>query len=94
MKDTTDIDNQIKELESKIQELKAEKKRLSLMPENQRLAEAIHSKQCHWNHTDGCGWYYEKWDSPSYSKNEYLKKANAMLAEMSFEQAMKVIKFL
>lgn len=94
MKDTSNIDDQIKELETKIQELKTEKKRLALMPENQRLAEAIHSKQCHFAHEDQCGWYYEKWDSPSYSKNEYLKKANAMLAEMSFEQAMKVIKFL
>lgn len=25
----------------------------------QRAAIYLHERECHWNHTDGCGWYYE-----------------------------------
>lgn len=94
MKNLIDIDREIEELEQKIQVLKTEKARLQNMPDNQRLAEALHSVQCHWNHTDGCGWFYESWDDPGYSRKEYLRKADAMLNEMSIEHAMKVIKFM
>lgn len=88
------IDNEIEELEQKIQELKAEKARFQNMSDNQILAEALHSAQCHWNHTDGCGWYYESWENPGYSKKEYLEKANNMLSEIPFEQAMRIVKFM
>lgn len=92
--DTENIDKQIEELEAKIQVLKLEKEKLIKMPKNYRLAEAIHSKQCRWNHEDGCGWFYENWENPGRSRQPYVEKANAMLREMSFEQAMSVIKFL
>lgn len=91
---TTAIDEKIEALKKQIAEIEEEKVRLELMPKNQRLAEAIHGKQCRWNHTDGCGWYYESWEKGGHSRNSYLEKANKMLAEMSFEQAMTVIKFM
>lgn len=89
-----DFDKEIQELERKIEELKLEKKRVQGIPQNQRLAEALHSKQCHFAHEDQCGWFYESWDNVGYSRKSYLDKANKMLAEMNFEQAMKVIKWL
>jgi hypothetical protein len=52
----------------------------------------IHSKQSHWNHTDGCGYFYESWKNPGYSRLEYLKKANTMLGVVDFETAFKVLK--
>lgn len=92
--DTIEIDNEIKELQNQIAKLEAKKKELEGMAKNHRLAEAIHSKQCHAAHEDQCGWYYENWSKPGYSRKAYLEKADAMLREMTFEQAMKVIKFL
>ena len=38
----------------------------------QELAEAFHSTLCRWNHVDGCGWFYESWNDPGYSRNKYL----------------------
>lgn len=89
-----EIDNEIRELQNQIAKLEARKKELESMPNNHRLAEAIHSKQCHWNHEDGCGWFYENWSKPGHAREKYLGKADAMLREMSFEQAMNVIKLL
>lgn len=52
------------------------------------IAEFIHSMQCRYNHTDGCGWYYEQ----DYNKNDaakiwsqsahlsYLRKAKKLMA--------------
>jgi len=44
----------------------------------QKLAEELHKELCGWNHTDGCGWYYENsWDEWTHEK--YLKKAEELL---------------
>lgn len=56
----------IKEIESKIQKHQQELRELeeSLIkakqesPE-QQLAKELHGLLCTWNHTDGCGWFYE-----------------------------------
>lgn len=50
----------------------------------QELATAIHSKQCHFNHVDGCSWDYESFAGTSPAGNstrrQYMNKANAMLS--------------
>jgi hypothetical protein len=69
------------------------------------LAELMHSKQCNFNHTDACGWYYE--NSPGYRKGEnkwtrgwahkdYLEKANRLVKklDMSIEDIAKVMEAL
>jgi hypothetical protein len=38
------------------------------------LAEILHDKQCHWNHTDGCSWYYSSWVKPCGTRTSYLEK--------------------
>ena len=43
---------ELAELEQKLKEAQAE-------PEDIRLARQLHDLLCHWNHTDGCSWYYE-----------------------------------
>lgn len=94
MKNINEIDKKIAELKNQIQEWELKKAKYEKMPRNYRLAEALHDVQCTWNHADGCGWYYESWENPGFSRQEYLKKANEMLNEMTFEDAMKVIKFM
>lgn len=84
-------DEQLAELQQKINKLKNEKEAFESLTPRQRLAELIHDKQCRWNHTDGCGWFYEKWDSVGHSKGEYLKKADAILEITNYETAEKII---
>ncbi len=83
--------SEIAELEAKLAEKKKEKAKFDAMPERQRLAEIIHEKQCTWNHTDGCGWYYESWEKPGYSRNEYLEKADKLLKIVDYDTAIKVV---
>jgi len=45
------------------------------------LAEILHGKQCHWNHTDGCSWHYSNWDNPCDTRKSYLEKAYKMLSK-------------
>jgi hypothetical protein len=58
------------------------------------LAEYLHGKQCRWNHTDGCSWYYSSWDKPCGTRNSYLDKAYEMLAENNIVTIKKVLRFL
>ncbi len=48
----------------------------------QNLAEELHTMLCHWNHTDGCGWYYEirkeVTDWTGYAHKDYFAKAVAL----------------
>jgi len=98
-----EIDEKISDLEKELNSLKEQKEKeekaikLSKLSSNTiELAELIHEKLCHWNHTDGCGWYYEKWDDLNlgYSKKEYYKKAEAILKDVSIQVAKKVIEKL
>jgi hypothetical protein len=54
-----DRQKKIAELRAEIAKLEAEEKRLAELPEDRRLAEAMHSMLCRTNHTDGCSWEYE-----------------------------------
>lgn len=63
-------------------------------PDDIRLAEALHQRFCHWNHTDGCGWHYEKWSDTlrmNSSRKPYLDMARRVLKEFTFEQALKFL---
>jgi len=89
-----DIDDKILELEKQIRDLKAQRVAFNGLTEVQRVAELLHEKQCHWAHEDQCGWFYESWKNPGSSRRQYLEKAENMLNEMSYEQILKVIKFM
>ena len=63
----------------------------------QQLATLLHDKQCHHNHDDGCGWYYESWDMQirGFSvRKQYLEKAQAILNIVSFELAVRIVEVL
>lgn len=81
-------------LKTKLEELRAEAARIEkqlveeesklakLTPE-QRVAEQLHGMLCTWNHTDGCGWFYEftdgrsNWDGSAHGT--YLKHAQKLI---------------
>lgn len=63
-------------------------------PDDIRLAEILHKKLCHWNHTDGCSWLYEKWSDalrPQSVKKEYLDMSRKILQEFNINDAIKFV---
>lgn len=89
-------DKEIEELETKLKILREEKKNFDLLRPNLKLAEIIHNSLCKSNHTDGCSWYYEKWDG--FGKNPtrmlYLDRANKILEKVSYKDAVYIISIL
>jgi len=81
-----ELKQKVKDQENKIAEFK-------LMSDDKKLAEVLHEKQCHMNHTDGCGWHYESWSNlGTYSSRlRYLEKAREILKDFTFEQAVKFV---
>lgn len=88
------IDKKIEDLQKQIEKLKEEKSSLEAMPDEQRLAEALHKKLCHLNHTDCCGWDYESWNNIGFSRNIYLQKAKTVLTITDIETALKICEAL
>ena len=75
------IDEQIAECEKKIVELQKKREQLKSLSPAQRVAELLHGKFCHYNHTDGCGWFYFDWNNlPRNSDRQcWLDKAEKLL---------------
>ena len=66
---------ELAELETKLETAKLES------PEVQ-LARQLHTMLCSWNHTDGCGWFYEmkngQDDWIGHAHDQYLTKARVL----------------
>lgn len=82
-----DYQAEIKKHEDEIAKLKKEQAEFQSLTPVQRLAETLHALQCRHDHTEYCGWYYEKWDNHNnwgkYSAhNIYLEKANNLMAAL------------
>jgi hypothetical protein len=73
-----DLDRQINQLENELTELKAEKERRK-MPVAHRLADELHMIICHHDHTEYCGYLYEKWEDPGYAKSRERQRINNLL---------------
>lgn len=89
------------DLEHRLAEADERERYLDTIDPVRELAEALHNAQCHHNHTDMCGWFYEfdkkvpNWDG--YAHAEYLKKAKALVAKLpdfSVEQILDVARAL
>ena len=93
-----DYSEEIREKEKELAILKEKQNKHSELPEAYKLAEVLHSKLCHWNHIDGCGWDYENWDNvkggDSGSRGRYLEKSINIINKVGYETALKVIKEL
>lgn len=78
MKTEQEIQAEIDRLEAELKRIQMEKKKLE--SPLQELAILLHDKLCRWNHTDGCGWYYQisnenGHDWCGYEHGRYLTKA-------------------
>jgi hypothetical protein len=85
MKTEAELNEAIAAAEEQIRKAKAELVELATIPEDERLADSLHSTLCTWNHTDGCGWYYEFTNKkPDWDGNEhgwYLAKARLLIGK-------------
>ena len=99
----SEVQNKIEKLNEELELLKKEKKALEELPEDKQLAIALHDLLCHWNHTDGCSWFYEiqdkvhQWGGTGSAHNRYLNKARKIISvckkdEVSVENALKIIR--
>ena len=107
MKTLAEVTKELAELEAKTEQLRQSKIRLeqaeAALTPDQLLAKRLHELQCTWNHTDGCGWYYEQkngvdeWISGS-THDGWVKKAIRFRGyckqhSMSTSQALAVLAF-
>lgn len=62
------------------------------------IADLIHDKNCHWNHTDGCGYFYDSWNDPGSSELDRRRAYNQAqiafrLSKLKYpEELLKMIK--
>lgn len=77
------IEEQIKKHQQELKDLEHQLKDAKLESPDKQLATELHSMTCTWNHTDGCGWFYEfdnkkdNWLGHAHSK--YLKQAQLLI---------------
>jgi len=101
MRSLEDIDKETLKLEKALEEIKqVKKKTLEQLASSPyiKIADNLHTILCKWNHTDGCGWYYEEsngvddWKGQTHSR--YLEKAQKLvdLSGYSPEQINGILK--
>lgn len=79
--------------EEELERLKQAYQVQEAQPADQKLAILLHSKLCRGNHTDGCSWNYEtSWND--FAKATYLAKAKSILAQVTYDMAVKIINLL
>jgi hypothetical protein len=70
----------IRDLEKELRELRKLEKDIKQLSVNKQVATYLHDNICGWNHEDGCGWFHESDDWEKSSHQEWLKKADSLLA--------------
>lgn len=79
------IEEKIKQHKADVVKLEKELEKAKLESPDHQLAKELHGMLCQWNHTDGCGWYYEfknkEDDWTGRAHGEYLKKAQKLICQ-------------
>jgi len=77
------IEEQISSHEQELARLKQELEAAKLESPDHQLAKELHDMLCTWNHTDGCGWYYEFRDKQDdwsgHAHGQYLTRARKLI---------------
>lgn len=77
------IESKIKEHKQELADLEAQLVKAKLESPDHQLAKELHNMLCKWNHTDGCGWFYEfknkEDDWTGHAHGAYLKKAQMLI---------------
>lgn len=97
------IEEQIKKHEQELKDLEHQLVEAKLESPDKQLATELHAMLCNWNHTDGCGWFYEfrdkKDDWTGNAHGTYLKKAQMLIHKceqegIAIDQAISVYKLV
>lgn len=83
------IEEKIKTHKAEMAKLEKELERAKLESPDHQLAKELHGMLCTWNHTDGCGWFYEmknkEDDWTGRAHGEYLKRAQKLICQCKDE---------
>jgi len=80
MKSIFTLEKELAERQAEVAKIQAQIDAKKNYSSTEQLADFLHANLCKYNHTDGCGWYYEmkngidNWSGPDHQK--YLAKAN------------------
>lgn len=97
------IEEKIKQHKAEMAKLEKELERAKLESPDHQLAKELHNMLCTWNHTDGCGWYYEfknkEDDWTGSAHGAYLKKAQMLIhtceqEKITVEKAISIYKMV
>ena len=97
------IEEKIKQHQAELAKLEQDLEVAKLESPDHQLAKELHSMLCTWNHTDGCGWYYEfknkQDDWSGRAHGEYLGRAQKLIhlcseRNCTVEQAIEMFKLI
>lgn len=97
------IEEKIKQHKADLAKLEKDLETAKLESPDHQLAKELHSMLCTWNHTDGCGWYYEmknkEDDWTGRAHGEYLKRAQKLIhicasEDIKVERAIEMFKLI
>lgn len=103
MSTVTEIAAEIARRKQELAELETQLEVAKTEPDDYRLARELHTLLCKWNHTDGCGWYYEfkdkQEDWTGYAHDRYLTKARRLTHQcqnknISTQDAIEIFKMV
>lgn len=84
-----EAEQEIAKREKEIQALREQLDTLKAEPLDTQLARELHDMLCTWNHTDGCGWFYEmknkQDDWGGNTHGEYLNRARRLMMRCDHE---------
>lgn len=79
-----ELDKKIQNAKDELAKLEGVKAEINSLRNDKRLAIRLHACLCHYNHTDACGWHYEKDTDPkawlSNPRSDYLRRAQSLIA--------------
>lgn len=82
-KTVSDLTAEIERRKQELAKLETQLEVLKTEPEDVQLARQLHGMLCQWNHTDGCGWFYEFKDDQDvwtgHAHSNYLTKARKLI---------------
>lgn len=84
--------NKVAQLRAELEQEEAKVRELDALIPEQQLATEIHDLVCNSEHTETCGWFYEKWDQgPHWTRTRYLEKARNILNITDVTTALAVL---
>lgn len=91
---TVSIREEIQKLQTELKNLEEQESALATLPFNQRLAVVLHESQCHSDHTEHCGWFYEVkknvHDFTGDSHSRWLQYANSFITRINIATGEKL----